>query len=401
MDSIDDYFEPVISESAGMKSRVDEEEENDFITNIEDTQPDFDVYLTEQIEFLNPERELKPAIEILISHLDDRGYLSSPIDELIEAEHIGIHVEHWPKALKFIQDKLEPPGLGATNLQECFLLQVERLGDDFALEKSILTDHFDDLLHNRLAQIGKNMDVPIEKIVDAVDFFKDLSMRPASPFQKEENATLKPDAYVKFDPPDTLNQKGKFIIELSQQGSPQLEVIPGSVYKKEQLSKKERKYLSHQMNSGKALVEAIRRRNETLFLVIQSICQRQIAFFEEGKGGLKPLLMQDISKDMDMSAATITRTVKDKVIQTDYGLFPLKYFFSLKNVKMSGGEVNQRDDILNALKEIIDTENKKKPLSDANISKKLAEKNFKVAVRTVSKYRDMLDLPSSSKRKQF
>ena len=133
-----------------------------------------------------------------------------------------------------------------------------------------------------------------------------------------------------------------------------------------------------------------------LALVYGVFATRQVLV--QGTGTSK---MQEIAKELEMSAATITRTVKDKVLQTDYGTFPLKYFFSLKKVKMGGGEVNERDDILQGLKNIIDNENKKKPFSDAALSKALLEKGFRVAVRTVSKYRDMLDIPSSSKRKQF
>ena len=127
----------------------------------------------------------------------------------------------------------------------------------------------------------------------------------------------------------------------------------------------------------------------------------RIAFFEEGKSGLIPLQMQEIAQELGMSAATITRTVKDKAIVTDYGTFELKYFFSMKKVKMGSGEVLERDGTLKALQEVIHHEDKRKPLSDAAISQALLDKGHKVAVRTVSKYRGVLSIPSSSKRKQF
>jgi RNA polymerase sigma-54 factor len=241
----------------------------------------------------------------------------------------------------------------------------------------------------------------IEDVVESLEFFKNLNFRPAASFFEEKARHLSPDATVKYDPPDLLRENGLFRIQLSQRGQPELEVIPGTVYRYEGITKDERQYLNFHGNNAKALVEAVRRRGETLFLVIQSICQKQIGFFEEGKSGLVPLQMQEIAQELGMSAATITRTVKDKAIVTDYGTFELKYFFSMKKVKMGSGEVLERDGTLKALQEVIDEEDKRKPLSDAAISKALLEKGHKVAVRTVSKYRGVLSIPSSSKRKQF
>jgi RNA polymerase sigma-54 factor len=241
----------------------------------------------------------------------------------------------------------------------------------------------------------------MKEVLESLEFFKTLSFRPAASFFEEKATALTPDASVKYDPPDMLHEKGRFRIQLAQRGQPELEVIPGTTYRYEGMSKDERKYLNFHNNNAKALVEAVRRRGETLFLVIQAICQRQLSFFEEGKAGLVPLQMQEIAQELEMSAATITRTVKDKAIVTDYGTFELKYFFSMKKVKMGSGQVMERDGVLKDIQDIIDAENKSKPLSDASISKALEEKGHKVAIRTVAKYRGVLSIPSSSKRKHF
>lgn len=404
-ESIEEYFEPYFNEDSYVASSnsLNTDEENDPLVNLESSERNFENFIWEQLEYLNPSPELRPYIEVLVSHLDERGYLTLALEDVANSE---VNTElnsmsKWKDALQFVQYKLDPPGLGASSLKECLIIQIKRIGDDFEFELSIIENHFEYLLQNKLNLIAQETQVGIEKIVEVIDFMRTLSFRPAAPFNEQPAALLRPDAIVKYDRPDALNKKGRFSILLSNKGIPELVVIPGTKYQKEKLSKKEKLYIMEQVNSGKSLVEAIRRRNETLFLVIQSICQNQKAFFEEGKSGLKSLLMQEIANELDMSAATITRTVKDKVIQTDYGIFPLKYFFSMKKVKMGGGEVNERDQILKALQEIVETEDKKKPLSDALISKKLKEKNFKVATRTVSKYRDMLEIPSSSKRKKF
>lgn len=402
VDAMSEYFEPYLSEQSSGGGNYEGEDEMDIFNTIEDDSVDFHDYLHQQIEYLKPSGEVKDCVEIILSHLDERGYLKESLAELSEI-NIKENIENqiWEKALAFIKEELEPVGLGASNLQECLLIQTKRLGSEFDFEVEILEKHFDELLHNRLDTIAHAMSADVSRIVEVMEFFKSLEFRPASPWTDAPSVTLRPDAYVKYDPPDTIDEKGKFTISLSKRGIPELVVLEGEEYKKESLTKKEKQYIIEHVSSGKALQEAIRRRNQTLFQVINIICQNQIKFFEEGKTGLRSLQMQEIAAQLDVSAATVTRTVKDKVVQTDYGLFPMKYFFSMKKVKMAGGEINERDKILKALNEVIEEEEKIKPYSDAMISKKLLEKGFKVATRTVSKYRDILEIPSSSKRKQF
>ena len=404
IDSMQDYFEPIFNEERNYSTTTsyDADDELDIFNTIEAEQMHLHDFLHQQIEYLKPSEEIKSCVEIVLSHLDDKGYLNESLEELSKINiDENISEEIWQQSLEFIKDELEPVGLGASNLQDCLLIQIKRMGSEFDFEKEILENHFDNLLHNRLDIIASALAEDVSRIVEVVEFFKSLEFRPAAPWTDTPSTALRPDAFVKYDSADSPEEKGRFTISLSKRGVPELVIVEGGEYKKESLTKKEKQYILEHINSGKSLQEAIRRRNETLFSVINSICQNQVAFFESGKPGLRSLQMQEIAAQLDISAATVTRTVKDKVIQTDYGLFPLKYFFSMKKVKMGGGEVNERDAILKALTEVIEEENKAKPYSDAAISKQLLEKGFKVATRTVSKYRDILEIPSSSKRKQF
>lgn len=402
-EQIEEFFNPYLSESDYVGGGQQEDEDNDQFATLSKSRVDFSTDMHDQIEFLDPPNWLKPMIEAIIAQLDDRGYLTIEPDQ-IELD-IPITppptVAEWQRALRFVQEQLNPAGLGAKDLQECLAIQIYRLGKEFKFELHIVETHLDKLLKNQLQWIAETENVPVQKIAEVLEFIKTLDPKPKAQFLDGDTQYLRPDAIVKYDSPDLFHPQGKFKISLANQENLELEVVPGTHYRHEGMSKQDRQYITNNTNMAKALVEAVRRRNQTLFLVIQSICQRQLKFFEEGKKSLIPLQMQEIAKDLDMSAATITRTVKDKAIQTDFGTFPLKYFFSLKKVKMASGEINEREDILNALKDIIESENKKKPLSDAAISKALQAKDFKVAVRTVSKYRDILDIPSSSKRKQF
>jgi RNA polymerase sigma-54 factor len=400
IDAFQDVFEPILGEGNYQRGSS-EDDDLDPLTLLIDHPKDFEAHIKDQLSFLNPADDLREKVEILISLLDDRGYLNMDLEQLVESENLQGELRLWIRALRFIQEELNPPGLGARDLQECLLIQVWRKGRGFTFEANLLERQFDNLLANRLDMMATAMNVSVEKIVDAVEFLKTLNFRPAASFFEAKNQVLRPDAIVLYDGPDLLHPKGRFRIQLSQRGQPELEVIPGTKYKYEGMSRDEKAYITNHTNNAKALIEAVRRRTETLFLVIQSICQRQLAFFEEGQAGLVPLQMQEIAVDLGMSAATITRTVKDKVISTDYGVFELKHFFSMKKVKMGSGEVAERDDLFKALQSVVEQEDRSKPLSDAAISKALAKQGHQVAVRTVSKYREMLSIPSSSKRKQF
>ncbi len=395
-----ELVEPTLAEGNYLRPNS-AEEDLDPLDLIADESPDFETAMAEQLEFHNLEPDLKIRVQTILSLLDHRGYLTEPLESCqTDAEDQQLR-QLWPKALRFIQEQLEPAGMGASNLQECLGLQLLRRGQGLDVEESIISQHFDSLLHNRLDLIATGLKQPLERIKEAIEFIKSLEFRPTARFFEQPSVALNPDATIKYDAPDLLRPDGRFRIQLSKKGQPELEVIPGSQYRYEGMSKQEKNYLLNSTNSAKSLIEAVRRRNETLLLVIQTICQRQRAFFEEGPSALNSLQMQEIAQDLNMSAATITRTVKDKVVRTDYGLFELKYFFSLKKVKMGSGEIAGRDELLESLRKVVDEENKAKPLSDAAISKLLATKGHKLAVRTVSKYRGLLCIPSSSKRKQF
>lgn len=406
-DMVREYLEPYWEESeysaTAARSKMDGEAEDNIMDSVAAKGDDFQEHLREQIEFLNPPKDLRRHIFEVIYHLDDRGYLGMPIEELAKnREKENLDPELLKSALDFVQQKLDPPGLGARDLRECLFIQLRRLGDGFELEEKILGEHFDALLNNRLDDIASAMSVSVERVKESLELFSSMEFRPSRDFKEDDERPVRPDAVVKYEPPDELRgRKARFLIQLTRKGMPELEVVKGNTYTSSALSKQEKRFVIERTQSARALIEAIRRRNETLFLVIQAICQRQEYFFEEGREGLTPLLQQQIAADVRLSAATVARTVKDKYIQTDFGIFPLKFFFSKKMVTTSDGEESDRDDILEALAKIVREEDKLKPASDAAIARALAGKGYAIATRTVSKYRELMDLPASSKRRKF
>ncbi len=406
VDDIREELEPVWSESdyQGPSARTGHgEDEEDMLGSVPARSRNLEEDLREQVEFLKPPEDLKEYIFYIISHLDDKGYLSLTLDELARREQDREPLDRamLEKALLFVRERLDPPGLGAHNLKECLLLQIRRFGPGFELEQGILDRHFEDILNNRLDVIATAEKVSIAQVKEAFDLYRSLEFRPAEAYGETVSMPLRPDAIVIYEPPEKEGEKGRFIIRLAKKGIPELVVTPGTVYKNAPLSREEKHYLIEKAQAGRSLIEAIRRRNETLLLVVQDICQRQMQFFEEGRGGLKPLLRQEIARDVGLSPATVTRTVKDKVVQTDFGIFPLSFFFSLKKVTSSEGDEMERPDVLAALEAAVLEEDKDKPLSDAALGRRLAQKGFRIATRTVSKYRELLNIPSSSKRKVY
>lgn len=402
-DVFDDFYSPFIEDSSTQGSYSDDDDEMDPIESASSGEDkNLHDHLEEQIVFLDPPEEVVPYVFLLISHLDERGYLPLSLEEIALGEEFSIDGKLLKRGLEILQS-LDPAGIGARDLRECFLLQTKRFGGRkvYEVEVRILEDCFEDLLHNRIQQIAKTLKVDIERVNDALDFFKTLSMRPAAPFTGGDTLLLPPDAEITYDPPSEENGRGIFHIQLSRKGIPELEVVSGSTFKKTTMSKEEKKFILEKTNSAKALKEAIRRRDETLLVVINAICQHQEPFFNEGPDQLKPLQMQDVAKEINMAPATVTRAVKEKVVKTDWGLFPLRHFFSKAVVVNQSGQEVERDDVLKAIQEIVDTENKKKPLSDKAIANQLKEKGFDAAQRTVNKYRGMLNIPSSSQRKEY
>lgn len=396
-----DVFEPVFAEGNDVRSSSPGDDDDfDPLTLLQDESRDFDTTMEDQLRFLNLVPEDHERVMEILSRLDERGYLVEGLEEVAGSEDAD-HLVDWVRALRVVQEELEPPGLGARDLKECLLLQLWRLGSDFQEEADFLDEQFEHICENRLDQASEDSGLPMERVREMMDFYRTLTFQPAMVYHEEAAEALRLDAIIRYDPPDLIHQEGRFRILLAREGRPELEVTPSAIYKQEELRKEERQYLATHHANAKALIEAIRRRDETLTLTIMAICKRQLKFFEEGRNGLEPLQMQEIAKDLDVSAATVTRTVKDKVVHTDHGTFELRYFFSKKKVRMGDGGVAKREDLLNALKALVDGEDKRKPLSDSLLSKQLLEKGHKVAVRTISKYRDMMNIPSSSKRKQF
>jgi RNA polymerase sigma-54 factor len=332
------------------------------------------------------------AAEVLINNLNEDGYLQATLEEL--AELAGVDVETAEKALKFVQG-LDPAGVGARNLQECLLLQLEPLNLKGTLVENIIRDGFKELEGKKYKQLASKFGVPIEDILAAVKIIEGLEPRPGRNYSGEEPVHIIPDVFVE-------EVDGKFVITLNDEGIPRLRL--SNYYRKllankNSLGPEERQFLEEKLRSAVWLLKSLDQRNKTIYRVTESILKFQEEFFRKGYKYLKPLNLRDIADDLGMHESTISRVTSNKYIQCPQGLLNFRYFFSnavpTENGTMSSSTVKEM------IREIVEKEDPKAPLNDQKIADILKSRGISVARRTVAKYREELKIPSHLKRRKW
>jgi RNA polymerase sigma-54 factor len=353
-------------------------------------------YLSEQWGLVEEKPSIKKAGERIIDYIDDRGYLSVRIEQLHNKDRADFNLEHLNKALKLIQN-LEPAGVGARDLRECLLVQMAQSIDDMSFETRLISEHMNDLLENRLPDIAKKMNCSIEQINLAVVRMSKLDTSPGLQIGQDRNHPVTADAIVESD--DT----GNFTARLANSNLPPLRISSyyASIARDNQVSEKTRKFLQDNIRSAKWIMDAIEQRKATLLRVTRSIVKHQREFFEKGQLYLKPLPMATVADDVGVHLATISRAVAGKYVQCEWGILPLRKFFS-GGTQDDSGKAHSWEAIRAKLQQIIDSEDKSKPYSDDQIRKKLAKIGINnLARRTVAKYRNILNIPSARLRKKY
>ena len=329
----------------------------------------------------------------IIESLDENGYLTATIEEIAETMHV--EQEQAEDVLELIQG-MDPAGVGARDLRECLLIQLETLGlltDEFRI---LVTEHLEDLADNRLSTIARKVGASTEEIQQMVDVIRTLEPKPGRQFTSGEE--------TKYIIPDVIVEKTEdgFSVTVNDSNTPQLKV--SSYYRKllhqakddDQLSN----YLSERVNSALWLIRSIDQRKQTIYNVSEAIVRHQQEFFEQGSKHMKTLTLRDIAEDVGIHESTVSRSINGKYLQCSYGIFELRHFFSA-GVKAGSGEGVSSNSVKEFIKEIVDNEDPKKPFSDQAIVEKLAAEGFEISRRTVAKYRDCMEIPSSTKRKRY
>ena len=326
--------------------------------------------------------------EYLIECLEESGYLKMDMDEL--AKGIGLSKEELEREIRFMQT-LEPCGVFARDLKECLLLQVEGEEQMQRQARLLIEKYLDEIAQNKIPQISKQTGLTTAEITKTIRYIKEeLEPVPGRGYGcANRNEYIYPDITVKEDEKGyriILNKEKVHTLELNREYLPML----GQVH-----SSEENKYLKEQYQKAKILLQNIGKREETLAAVAEAIVDWQREFFEKGKASLKPMNLLDIAQELDVHESTVSRAVRDKYLECRWGIFELKYFFS--NKTSDGNNCN----VLTCIQEIIRSENKQKPLSDAKIAEQLEKKGIRISRRTVTKYREQMQIPNTQMRKEY
>ena len=360
-------------------------------------------HLLEEWSFVETTPRLKAVGRILIDYIDADGYLRTPFERIIEDSKEPITEAELAAALKLVQ-KLDPPGVGARDLAECMLLQLDALeddeelaeGHDFDLERALVRDHLQDLAQNRYPLISKKLGEDIETIKAAVRRIGRLQPHPGRQYGASEAPPITPDAEI------FLNEEtGQYDIKMSRDVAPSL-FLKARYLKmmKNSGDKKTKEFLANNVRNAKWLIESIEQRWSTIERVIRVVVDTQRDFFDKGPEFLKPLPMISVADQLGIHVATVSRAVSEKWVQTPRGVLPLRRFFSLGTQSASGEDMSW-DAVKEKLKIIIDNEDKQNPLNDDEIVEKLQAQGIDIARRTVAKYRKVLNIPVARQRKSY
>ncbi len=348
-------------------------------------------YLSQQLRLMTLDAKVFVAGCYIIRMLDKDGYFKDDIKEA--CKNVEVSEEIFKEALKVVQT-LEPSGIAARNLSECLLIQIEDRGIyDEILEKIIVED-IEMIGGHKYKELCKKYSISAEKLRTYIDYIKNLEPRPARQFSSCENQYVLPDVIVE-------RKNYGFEVRLNNDSLPSLKV--SSFYEKmlkDPIEKETKEYIKEKLKSSLSIIKNIEQRKSTVLNVASKIVEEQEEFFLYGKNHIKPMVLRDIAEKTGFHESTISRTVNGKYMLTPKGIFELKYFFS-SGVKDFDGDMVSNINIKNELKDIIETENKKKPLSDQKICDILNLKGINISRRTISKYREELDIPGSSMRKEI
>ena len=373
--------------------------------------------LEEQVAMLDLNKTEKLIADQILGSLDSDGYFRRDIDALIDniAFNSGEMVtkEDVETVRNHIQ-RLDPPGMASVDLRDCLLVQLEQMPEDtegLNVAKKMLRNHWDLFERKHFEKLQPRLGIDDQTLSSAYHCLKKLDPKPGAGGETPTNVEnyIEPDfeVYYEIDAGNS-EEEGDFVISLNNKNVPPLRISPE--YKKmwdnlkskktsNKNARKTKKFIKDKMESARWFIESIRQRQHTLLLVMRTIVALQEKFFRTGEG-LKPMIMKDVAKRIDMDISTISRVVNGKYVQTNFGVYELKYFFSEGISTDDGDDVSARE-VKNRLQEIVDNEDKKRPLSDKALAAELKKHGYNVARRTISKYREQLNIPVARLRKQI
>ncbi|HMS66135.1 MAG TPA: RNA polymerase factor sigma-54 [Ignavibacteria bacterium] len=402
----DEYFE---NETESYKT-YDNEYSGNYENSFIDEDNSMNSGLLLQLNLSDLSKKLIFVAEEIIWSLTPDGYFTDKYEDVLEdlnVKKIDTEFENEifttddiNEALKFIQYKIDPPGIGAGSLKECLLIQTERSDKPTYIKQlagSVIENQFEDLRLKRYENVSRELKIELSLVKEVFEFIHKLNPKPGFIDNTGNQNYIVPDLIVK-------KIEDKYEIFLNEKFTPSLRInrTYQNLYsnKKSELDKNTKEYLVSNFNRAKWFIDAINSRKETMLKVMNAIISYQKDFFDNNGEGLKPLYEKTIAEDIRMDSSTISRTVRGKYVQTDFGIYELRSFFTTPLHTTGINEISNVE-VKAELKKLIDNENKKKPLTDEELAAELNKAGFRIARRTVAKYREAINLPVAKLRREI
>jgi RNA polymerase sigma-54 factor len=360
-------------------------------TSAEETLQDF---LNEQLQLSRLEGRQKEICSFIIDAIDDNGYLTMTTEEIMAA--FDAEEDEVENVLAYVQN-MEPSGVGARNLAECLEIQLAARGLLTDEMEFVIENMLQDVADNKISAIAREVGLKNDQVQQMIDLLRTLEPKPGRQFATGGETT-------RYVVPDIIVEKinGEYVVSTNETSIPKLMV--SSYYSQLSQSAKHdeelNKYLTNRFNSAMWLIRSIEQRKQTIFNVAVAIVHYQIDFFDNGEKYIRTLTLKQIADELGIHESTVSRAINGKYMQSPRGVFELKYFFS-SGVSVSSGEGLSSNSVKSIIKDMIDGEDQKKPLSDQDMVEMLKEKGIEISRRTVAKYRESMGIQSSSKRRRY
>ncbi len=363
--------------------------------------PDLYDHLLWQLHMAGISPELCQVAEVVVGNLNPDGFLMADEHEILQTmsgDGGDCTLELIAEALELVQS-FDPPGVGFRTLQESLAYQLVKCGEPpESTATRIVSEHWSLFLKRQLPALARDLGIKLAELEPVIEIIKGLETRPGRQFSAERTHYVEADVYV-------VKVGGDYVIQLNEDGLPKLRI--SGAYRKMLMEMKRagsekdtQDYIREKMRGAMWLIKSLDQRQRTIYKVAESIIRQQRAFFDHGLDKLRPMVLRDVADDIGMHESTVSRVVSNKYIHTPRGLFPLKFFFH-SGIDRDYGEDISSLTVKRKISKLIESENPKRPFSDSALGKALNREGINIARRTVAKYRDELQIPSSTDRKQY